>query len=1197
MSCLLEHHDASLPITAISAIELCGRKLVLSGIGPEALLVDEECGSLVGRLRVFDRNAIHGFHTLFSLSQGGGEFEAKLLVWGGQSLRLVRLSFNETLVRRNISLSLASAESRCPDWILDVDSCECLSKDATSDVPKRRVSLITAHNTLLYAEVQHDSTEVASIQIHEIGSKLKPVLYSADVIWISSSQILVAAGTVFGEIIIWSCRFPAEADALIVSNPSICVHHFFTGHEGSIFGVNISSEVVITGEANPRRFLASCSDDRTIRIWDISSVSFPGCEDKSLSMDQNVRGTGFGTYIGELDLNEDSCLAQTWAHEARIWGVQFLDTSCSEDRVSLNLISRGEDVTCQLWNFSQPSSLIYGNSKEEAKLSHLRTYSYHTGKHIWSLAIRKNVDSFTVYSGGADGSLKAFFVGHNGQQDYGERRQVFTGGEVIRSSTNASSISQFETGSMIKNKKSIIKIFNYAFVSDDCFLATTSGGKVFLGRVSGSENETFISWTYITILPELTAYCEVASEPRNGLAIIGDKTGNAGDVWLYDHSKGSIQKVAQLGKKISKMFALTLMPGHPHSSSLSCSIIVAYIGSSSVDLLRVQVSDLPSLTRQRGFALPPSFTPTSALLLKDTSQMILGSREGTVALYDTAETTSQQTQAEPLWCVYKVHGEDAVTSIINFPRSSTSNSAETTILTTGRDGYYCVHVINRLRGDSQARPLRTLHRSSPPLGPNLEAAVFDVTTNDLIITGFRGPAFVVWNESTQTELMAVDCSGVHRTWDYHSSIIGRAFLWTKAATFNVFLRTLPSLRSLLAGGHGREIKTMAISSPMVSVADRKLPLLATGSEDTAIRLFLLDGDEKTHQTGQNGHFRCIRTLKYHTAGLQHLQWSTCGKFLFSSSGFEQFYAWRIRDIPDFGIGAVVEGRYPKSQPSSDLRITHFDAVSVQVEHEDTHAFLILMSYSNSAVKLFYYLSSPHESTYTLLAHGRYTANCLTYIKFVPGKHGACFLTSATDGHIALWDLTDVLRQSFSISDGLVKRKPTTGLPTSPALLSWQQRHSIHQSSIKAMTLQHLSNGQLMLITGGDDNALAISLLTVASSLTQSGPSLSRALLAEAHVASINDVTILRGTVQGSKMQFIVASSGNDQRLKIWSVQVDTLRRDIQETSVGVSLLQDIYTAVADLSSMGVYSLGDGTPNQRMVLCGVGMDFWDLSIDW
>lgn len=71
--------------------------------------------------------------------------------------------------------------------------------------------------------------------------------------------------------------------------------------------------------------------------------------------------------------------------------------------------------------------------------------------------------------------------------------------------------------------------------------------------------------------------------------------------------------------------------------------------------------------------------------------------------------------------------------------------------------------------------------------------------------------------------------------------------------------------------------------------------------------------------------------------------------------------------------------------------------------------------------------------------------------------------------------------------------------------------------------------------------------------------------------------------------FLVASSGNDQRIKLWSALVDSIDGDVQ-----VSLQGDMYTAVADLSAIDQFTVqASGQDREYLVLCGVGMEMWDV----
>src|SRR5205814_1055862 len=72
----------------------------------------------------------------------------------------------------------------------------------------------------------------------------------------------------------------------------------------------------------------------------------------------------------------------------------------------------------------------------------------------------------------------------------------------------------------------------------------------------------------------------------------------------------------------------------------------------------------------------------------------------------------------------------------------------------------------------------------------------------------------------------------------------------------------------------------------------RIRLCATGSEDTIIRIFKY---EETSIPGPKGDIfathglECLGSFKKHTTGIQHLQWSSCGTYLFSSAGMEEFF--------------------------------------------------------------------------------------------------------------------------------------------------------------------------------------------------------------------------------------------------------------------------------------------------------------------
>ncbi|KKZ62445.1 hypothetical protein EMCG_03147 [[Emmonsia] crescens] len=1215
MSCVFEHLDSCLPITAIQALDIANGRLILSGHGPYLRLLDEASGTLLDRIQIFERNNVHGTIQLANLtSTKSAAYVANFLVWGGQSFRLFKLEVDRP---GSGSLSVSSPECAAPDWILDANFYHAENNDQISSIGNR-ACLITAHNVLFGLELADDFvTYQADLRLHQIGTGLKSVLYSADVLWLSPEQILVAAGTVFGEIVVWSCFLPTEPVSAFFGNSSVSIHHLFTGHEGSIFGVDISPEIHWPNDNQTRRFLASCSDDRTIRIWDISDCSSPVTTKtyKGGAVRPATRSTGFGNiFRDDLDMDPEACIAKAWGHASRIWSACFVDMAISEQTACLKLVSRGEDATCQVWELR----LQCDSPTEEHPVSHkntvfqnMSTHAYHTGKNIWSMAAHKSSDSTTIYSGGADGTIHSFSIG--------TREALSRHGTWIETCD----IYDLSLGPLdplasmadpARRQKSDDRLNRYAFVSETCIIGLSSHGKLNMARISDlksvapqqidQDNVPRISWDTIAVLDSPGSQFAIAGHPELGIGIIGDVKGTLS--W-YRNDTRDILTLTQLEKKITGILFASSQTTYDHNMDAVSSVafVTTSLGTPNTNLFLINDKNSPEDFAKIPLDLPPSFLTTSAVLIEDMSCLILGAKTGHLTVFDLRDAKNSQPVVAAL-TVSNLHARDTVTSITPLPQS---HPQEERILTTGRDGYYCIHTVTRTGNPKSPLVLQTIHKMAPPFGPYIEGAYFDKATNDLILFGFKSTEFIIWNESTQTERATIECGGAHRIWaynPYHAGDECEAFAWTKASTFNLFKKTALLHRAVTLGNHGREIKVTAISEVPYEHGGNKHRVIATGSEDTMIRISVLD---ETNSTKSCGSLRCLRNLKRHNAGIQDLKWSPCGKLLFSSAGAEEFYVWRLRSIPGFGLGTMCEGECPKAAADSDLRITSFDVLKIFAQEETEDSFLLCLAYSNSTVKIFRYVSTVSGGSFSLLTKGRYTTNCLTQINFSRSGSVLSLITASTDGHIATWGISESLSDIFSLADDGLKQLPGSKTPTEPRTISWQHQHCIHQSSIKAMEISFPFEGECLIVTGGDDDAISISRLRIEGSVKSdhTGNSFSTISLLQAHASAVTAISVLEKRDRLASMnrqdhsvsEFLIASSGNDQRLKLWSAELDSTKSG--KDGISVSLLQDVYTAVADMSSMGSFRMhiGEDYKNEqrslkdRIVLCGVGVDLWSL----
>ncbi|KAF8852813.1 WD40 repeat-like protein [Acephala macrosclerotiorum] len=381
VSMSLQHEHILNPVTALEFYQQPdGPLLILAGEGNFLKIFEAETSKLLSQCEVFEHQIIHGVVATEPTSEG----DVQVLVWGGSCLtKLEKFDF-ERLLAQDVS-SLTENASEGPDWILDA---------VVSPIDPSCCVLITAHNTLLRA-MSNKTTSNPQVTFETVASPARSILYSAHLVVESSGEVLVASGTVFGEIIVWSCSASGASQVLFT----------FTGHEGSIFGINISPLLTFPDQSQIR-LLASCSDDRTIRVWDLTTVQPTSTLGDAIAF---VRETGFGQNDDNQNQSESRCIGTVMAHASRIWHVNFLVGQANSDHFPLgNILSFGEDSTTQQWKLDLGSNLPskLGHSVvKPSRLTHLTTYAFHSGKHIWSTALHYDASKPMFATGGADGKI------------------------------------------------------------------------------------------------------------------------------------------------------------------------------------------------------------------------------------------------------------------------------------------------------------------------------------------------------------------------------------------------------------------------------------------------------------------------------------------------------------------------------------------------------------------------------------------------------------------------------------------------------------------------------------------------------------------------------------------------------------------------------------------------------------------------
>ncbi|KAK6527147.1 hypothetical protein TWF281_010340 [Arthrobotrys megalospora] len=1096
--------------------------------------------SLQWRKRVFKRERIQGMQQ--STHTESGELDTSLLLWGGKRFQIIRLS---DLKNPNFSMSIEEEEISAPDWILHSVFLESDDKIPT-------IAIMTAHNTVL--TYRHDlGIELAS-RYKWYPSPERCLLYSATLIIDSTSPVrnnlIVMAGTVFGEVLLW--KLDTSQDK---APTKLGLSARYLSHEGSVFGVAISPDF---------SYAASCSDDRTIRLWDIraGTTNSEGCRE--------VREP----------------LAIGWGHQARIWGIRFL----REDQGKVRIISFSEDLTAKVW------SLKSDGSKSLLCTQTFKNLHSASGKNIWSLAVHPSEWRFVT--GGADGGVASWNMPDGSHEDPAIKETIANLLDVLPSPASG-------MGKPTKDEPR-----KYVALGSRSFVITMSSGWLLHCSLSqsGLEWQKVGFWPQIKNLSAMGAGKFMANGAYNYITAMGDNTGK---VMLQTWCQGGLLTTADSSEEdwtqVCDSRPSDILFSHYQDTEDPCSIFAAvttFKPDDPIRLLRIKADTTGNSTIQQSWSLiPPDTFPCTTILVCVFEGRILclaGSRHGALAVYSI---TADNSIVNPSKTWRHVHDDESVTSLALKATTSLSDtgndpSIELLLASTGRSGAYKSHklVINATAQNYELIETNAVYPAAIPRVENHRIISLNQDEDYEIVYGFRGRDFVIWNQTLGLEVASYDCEGGNRSWDFSFGTDDDTrdeglFLFTRSkkcyiVEFKQILRN-PLLQTPF---HGREVKSLAVSSQGI---------IATGAEDTIIRLSSLNPETDG--------LIPLTFRKTHTTGIQDLVWSPCGGWLFSSGSVEEVYCWKVNagiKLQPGTVGMLQEAVYDVSTDTlPDLRVCGLDVATVHADSGDHYGFLVGMVRSDSSIKLALYDIA--DKKFTTIAEGFYKTSCLLQIRFHLTSYGSILmLTAGTDGHVTTWDITEMMGTQGitagpTISSGstvsILSLTSSQLLTPSPAKLSreqWIFSQPIHQNSIKVLEIFDPEEDEVLMLTGGDDTAISVSRVIFQQNANQPGRTIggmTTKLVERAHASAVTAITALGTKTSDSNLQkqgLEFLSSGVDQQVKRWSIEFS------EDLSIGsVEVIDDLYVNVPDVSSLALIDRGNG--NSRIVVGGVGVEVLEL----
>ncbi|KAI9899197.1 hypothetical protein N3K66_005658 [Trichothecium roseum] len=905
---------SQVPVTALAFYTDKQHDLLLAGEHADILVYQCESRKLVLRQRIFDDQPIHGVRV-------DGD---QAVFWGSSHIAVANLN------GCNDGRPLVVKRCTAPDWVFDA---------AASPFDTNLYVLATAHNEIVTVRYEKDTD---LLLLGRVIAPARPGLYSAQLAWISANCVLMVAGTAFGEILVWKShldRHGPDAHEML---------YVLTGHEGSIYGVDIS-EPVILPDGTTGRLMATCSDDRTVRIWDISER-----EDDVKGPDHDFnapRETGFAASLpGEAkpSLESKPPMAVAMGHLSRIWGVRIsLPPGGGLADGGITVYTFGEDSTTQKWHMCIDSGATL---PLKGTLQHQQTFSLHDGKHIWANNMLSRGNRRVIATGGADSKISLI-------------DECAEDGKSLSSTVILDIPDIYPTP--LQTGKGLEIVNRFDMISANEVLVVTSAGRLSVGSLV--EGGVPI-WEHVTIPEELEEdmkKCYVLRRAAPGTALLGL---TSGDVYFYNRSKGTISFVVKVPRKTVDVTLL-------RADEQSMSILVHMFGTACPQYFTLDAASGAVVEEIPVTGVDSRFVVISATLVHHF--LVLGSRHGWISILRQGTGGYTQVLHVP------PRTGDCITSITPLP---SKQSSPIYLLTTHRDGYFRILEVQE---SSEGVQVHLRHESSPPFGPMIEGAWFteDENSPELILYGFKSKSFVVWNESRREECANVDCGGAHRTfnfWHGPSASSPMRFAFTRVSKLALYSQNRPVARTAKPGTHGREIRSLSANNRY----------LATGSEDTTVRIW----EPRGLNAGNSGEreMRPVAVMRAHVTGIQTLKW--LGEdYLLSSSGLEDLFIWRVRTLDaDYkGLAVVREAAFDDRSPDGDLRIMDFDVYRIG---DDT--LVVTMVLSNSMLRSYYYTA---EGGFSVAVKGSYTGACLTQIRHLnkPGDEIAV-LTASTDGRVVVW---------------------------------------------------------------------------------------------------------------------------------------------------------------------------------------------------
>ncbi|XP_043934684.1 WD repeat-containing protein 6 [Protopterus annectens] len=1114
--------ESVLLLSPITALEFVGEHL-LAGEGPilSVYSLKSETESYRNCLKnVLGNCHIHGIKQC--CLQNSETFGQLLAVFGGKCL--IVLQFNES--NGGAVLQEVSRLWELHDWIWDVQWL------AVSNEKALYLGLALGHNSV----VLYDYT--VGKPLKEVHCEEKCILYSAHFFGQTWHELVLISGTVFNQLVVWRMSGSANTDGRIKTEKRI------SGHNGVIFSVFYLQN---------KGILASASDDRSIRLWNVGDLK----QDPSFSPDLV------------------QCLLMLYGHQSRVWSVKLLNDY---------IISIGEDSACIVWNYSGEI---------------LHHFKGHVGRSIRAVAV--NEDQGWVVTGGADSGIRLWKIGKHILEEDGPVCLNLCGVTITGLPKAVTLVGQ----SQLLVMTDAGCVYSYCLISKQWNFIL--------------EDSSYQSYSLLEVV-----------ELLNGLVLcaIGNITGHI-KIFLLSCPGEYIEKKIYNGKVHSLSWAF-----HKEYNADRCNLFCSGPEGIMVWLEVLCCNNcIVSVEGKHHYLLPmcKQRWHTGIAFLHQEDLFVCGDRRGSLLLYSCTaakvtdggsklykaalfpknssvelenyvrldvknpvlEKVTLQGQ-EPVSILYGLHGKVGATSVCFH---------EGFIYSTGRDGCICQLKV-------EGGQLKVLRSQRVCKGMDWIEQLFFTPENDLLVLGFHSISFVLWSTRTNEKLWSVHCGGGHRSWSYIRTNFQNIFAYIKSGDIFVCQRQLsdysqPLIKECL---HGRELACVRHLTGFKKTNCEHVKILVTGSEDTTMNIFAF--------SESLGYIEKLATINDHISSIKAMAVSVVEKtntctsaVLFSGGGRAQLECYQLLlnyspttcDVKSQVIHLAshrldeqwdhMRNRHKLIKMDPETRYMSVAVLNDETKPEGSHECLLVAACSDGFIRMF--KLQENNKKLLLLAESCFHQRCVLRVEvfsYQPacGQRRTFMCSAATDGKIAFWDITELINRVQSAHNFVDLEHGILDLGCPESVLQ------IHQSGVSSLHIRDTEkDGEYLLATGGDDNAVHLCFLTVdlasdavePSAVTKHHPNNSE--VAVEHCVSHCSVQVIKklsaffahaAHVTGVRILDVglLASTSIDQRLTLWKIEED-----------GLQFLCSKFCHVADVADLECWK-EENSKTHFFALCGQGL---------